>query len=221
MTFLHPAYLWGLLGLLIPIAIHLWSKRKVQVIKVGSTKFITTMDPRQTNSLALNELWLLALRLLTITLVTLILAAPRLKKQVAPKALVYLVEPSLLADERFTPVLDTLPQDAVRLLEEGFPEFTTATEVQLPSDVPNYWQLAQKMEQLMADSIVVFTRALQSGLKGKRPEVNSTIQWVAFEMAPEPKKLLEAFALQDSLRLVFLTDLSPNLGFEAVSLAKV
>ena len=54
MTFLNPTYLWTLLALAVPLAIHLWSRKKVRVIKVGSTRFLESLDPKQTNSVKLN-----------------------------------------------------------------------------------------------------------------------------------------------------------------------
>ena len=41
MSFLQPSYLWALLAIAIPIAIHLWSRKKVRTIRVGSTQYIT------------------------------------------------------------------------------------------------------------------------------------------------------------------------------------
>jgi hypothetical protein len=40
MAFLNPLYLWALLGLAIPVAIHLWSRKEGRTIKVGSIKFL-------------------------------------------------------------------------------------------------------------------------------------------------------------------------------------
>ena len=41
MSFAHPLYLWTLLGLLVPIAIHLWSKKEAKTIKIGSVQLLS------------------------------------------------------------------------------------------------------------------------------------------------------------------------------------
>ena len=59
MTFLNPTYLWGLLGLAVPLAIHLWSKMEGKTIKIGSIQLLTEANPKQASSIHLNELFLL------------------------------------------------------------------------------------------------------------------------------------------------------------------
>ena len=61
MVFLNPLFLWTLLGLSIPIAIHFWSKKKVKTIKIGSTQLLKQLNPKQTSSIRLNQWFLLLL----------------------------------------------------------------------------------------------------------------------------------------------------------------
>ena len=49
MSFLNPTYLWALLGLLIPIAIHLWSKKEGKTVKIGSIELLRESDSKQTS----------------------------------------------------------------------------------------------------------------------------------------------------------------------------
>jgi hypothetical protein len=159
MIFLNPAYLWALLGLAVPVAIHLWSRKEGRTIKIGSTKLLRESDPKQSSSIHLNELWLLFLRMLALTVLVLILAEPRLKQKSDPVPVTYLVENSLLSYEQVTSILDTVNSDAsIRLLEPGFPEYDNDYLAEDPV-TPNYWQLAKEMEELETDSIVVFTNA--------------------------------------------------------------
>jgi len=146
MFFLHPTYLWGFLGLLIPIIIHLWSKREGKVIKVGVRSVIDGID---------------------IT-------------------------------------------TSVRLLMEDFPEIDLEYQ---PKDseniIPDYWQLAQQMDQIQSDSIVVFTSAYVKGLKGKRPIVHKKINWVLLDQVQENKHMLHAIETTKG-KEAFLMYSNPN-----------
>src|SRR5690606_33162258 len=96
MVFLNPMYLWALTGLAVPLAIHFWSRKEGKTIKVGSIQFLKESDPKQASSVKLNEIWLLILRMLVITILVLIIARPVLKGENSRTALTYLIDPSLL-----------------------------------------------------------------------------------------------------------------------------
>src|SRR6187549_1844600 len=74
MQFLNPTWLWGLTGLLIPLAIHLLSRKEGKVIRVGSIRHLEETSTRQFKSIKLNEFVLLILRSLLILFIVLFLA---------------------------------------------------------------------------------------------------------------------------------------------------
>ncbi|HSJ11124.1 MAG TPA: BatA domain-containing protein, partial [Gillisia sp.] len=117
MIFLNPAYLWALLGLAVPVAIHLWSRKEGRTIKIGSIELLREKDPKRSSSISPNEFWLLLLRKLAITLLVFILAEPRLTAKTENSPITYLVEPALLSQEDISAILDTLDPEAVRLLQ--------------------------------------------------------------------------------------------------------
>lgn len=179
MTFLNPTYLWALLGLLIPIAIHLWSKKEGKTIKVGSIELLRESESKQTSSIKPNELWLLLLRLLIISLVVMILAEPQLKLKTENDAITYIIEPSLVKTNKASSILNSIGENhSIKLLTKGFPELESIDLEDLSTDTPNYWQLVQDMETISSDSIIVYTKALISGFKGKRPIINKNIDWI-------------------------------------------
>jgi len=179
MTFLNPTYLWTLLGLLIPIAIHLWSKKEGKTIKVGSIELLRESESKQTSSIKPNELWLLLLRLLIISLVVMILAEPQLKLKTENDAITYIIEPNLIKDNKASSILNSIGENhSIKLLTKGFPELESIDLDDLSTDTPNYWQLAKDMETISSDSIIVYTEALISGFKGKRPIINKNIDWI-------------------------------------------
>ena len=108
MSFANPTYLWAFLGLLVPIAIHLWSNKEGKVIKVGSIKFLENSESSQSKSIKLNEYLLLFLRLLLLSLLVLILAEPQIHQNSKKSSLTYLIEPSLLKNNMVKSVIDNV-----------------------------------------------------------------------------------------------------------------
>lgn len=199
MVFLNPLFLWTLLGLSIPIAIHFWSKKKVKTIKIGSTKLLRELDPKQTRSISLNQWFLLLLRMMIITLLALILSGPRLGFLKTEKIITYLVEPSLLKLDKVNTMLDTISDSQIRLLEPGFPLVEDLTAENLKSDIPNYWQLAHQMEALEADSIIVLTKGLVNGFKGMRPSLEIPVHWLQLDPDEAAVSSVEALLKNDEL----------------------
>jgi len=212
MSFLYPTYLWALCGLAIPIAIHLWSKKEGKTIKVGSIKLLQSADSRQSSSIQLNEYALLALRLLLIALLVLTIATPQLKKKVVTQPLTYIVESELLHDASLASLFDSLQTIApLHVLQEGFPEVSSyASENTM---IPDYWQLAQDMGHLATDSIVVFTRGLVQGIKGKRPKIHKKIEWIILDVEDPIDQYVEAVQVGDSIQLLALHTNSERLSF--------
>ncbi len=217
MVFANAIYLWGLLGLLIPIAIHLWSRKKVKTIKVGSTKLLEASEPKQTNSIKLNELWLLLLRLLTILLLVFILSEPSITTKEKNTTINYLVESSLVNDKRMSSILDTIPKESVRILEKGFPKWNDYDFSEL-SETPSYWQLAQEMQFILSDSIIVFSRGFSKGLKGKRPRIAANTRWIVVESNEVSQKLVEAMEKDSYAEMLSISSSENLLSFEKDSI---
>jgi len=179
MFFLNSSFLLALLGLAVPVAIHLWSKKEGKTIKVGSIKFLQESDSQKSSSIKLNEFWLLLLRMLLVTILVFILAEPNLNYKNENSPITYLVERSLLSSSEVKSLTDSLNNTAeVRFLETDFPEYQPEIVRDTFSGTPNYWHLAREMQNLKTDSIVVFTNAFFNGIKGKRPEVTKIINWI-------------------------------------------
>ncbi|WP_299212240.1 BatA domain-containing protein [uncultured Aquimarina sp.] len=220
MFFLNPTYLWALAGLLVPLAIHLWSKKEGKTIKVGSTKLLSESDSKQSRSIQLNEFFLLVVRMLLISVLVLLIAGFQIKKKAATIPITYMVEPSLLDDERIQTIIDTIDTGAsLRLLESGFPELDTDQTAIESNTTPDYWQLAKEMETLQTDSIVVFTKAFINGIKGRRPETNKNIAWVSLDSEESSKKALKAIKKEDSLQVLSMISDQDQLFFTKAFIA--
>lgn len=205
MVLTHPTYLWALLGLLVPLAIHLWSKKEAKTIKIGSVQLLDESNSRQSSSIQLNEWLLLLLRMLILALVVLLMAGPQWRIQPNKKQITYLVEPSLAHYSSLVGLLDSLKEiSQVLLLKQGFPEWEQ--DFELPSEpmVPPYWQLVQRMDSLASDSIVVFTRAYVEGVKSMRPKTHKKIHWLVMETDTLFEKPLLAYQGEKDVELVSL-----------------
>lgn len=215
MIFLNPSYLWALLGIAVPIAIHLWSRKEGRTIKIGSVEFLREKDPKRSSSIKMNELFLLFLRILIISLLVFIIAEPRQTVKTENSPITYLVEPSLLFENEVVNILDTIDQDLVKLLQPGFPEYEK-TKVEEASPNPNYWQLAGEMNNLRTDSIVVFTRAYLTGVKGKRPQTNKKINWIVLDPGDTGRSVISAKKNAVGVDLTYAVNEYPNLKYEEV-----
>ena len=203
MVFVNPTYLWALLGLLVPLAIHLWSKKEANTIKIGSVQLLDESNSRQSSSIQLNEWLLLLLRMLILALIVLLMACPQWRTKGNQQQVTYLVEPSLANEPTLATILDSLQEDAsVRLFTNGFPEWDLDTDYQAEQETPNYWQLAQRLDSLRSDSLVVFTKALAKGVKSKRPNTQKKIQWVVTEGEEILERPLIALKNTEAVQLV-------------------
>ncbi len=203
MVFANPSYLWALLGLLVPLAIHLWSKKEAKTIKIGSIQLLDESNSRQSSSIQLNEWLLLLLRMLIVALIVLLMAGPQWRTKGNQRQITYIVEASIANEASISSVLDSLQEDSpVFLLKNGFPEWEDDADYQSDKEQPNYWQLVQKMDSLRSDSIVVFTKALVKGVKSMRPNTQKKIHWVVMELEETQDRPLLAFNRESGVELI-------------------
>lgn len=220
MTFLNPSYLWALMGILVPIVIHLWNRKKVQTIKVGSIKMLTESEPKRTSNIRPNEWWLLFLRILMISLLVFILAEPIFKSEQEKEPITYIIEPGLLNLKSMEQLLDSVPSDAQRVMAKGFPLVEEYDVPATKSPVPKYWQMAQEMEHLATDSIIVFTRGLAKGIRGMRPTTHQRINWIVVDTGEDTTALVEATVDKDSVELLFMASDSKSLTYSTSNISK-
>jgi len=215
MVFLNPTYLWALLGLAVPIAIHLWGKKEGRTIKMGSIQFFKESDPKKTSSISINEWWLLLLRILIIGIIVCILAEPALQRNKSENDVAYLIEPSIALDADFIDLVDSLDLDHdLKLLQKDFPDLDREEWNSIENITTDYWQLAKQMDKLPADSIVVFTRALVAGIKGKRPEINKKINWIIVNAEDSKSVPVEARRKENGIELISMLSDDKRINFK-------
>ena len=203
MIFSTPSYLWALLGLLVPIGIHLWSKKEAKTIKIGSIQFLNPSDSKQSSSIQLNEIWLLVLRMMIIAIVVLILSEPKWKTNVINSPITYIVEPSLLKNDAIITLIDSLSDEVeIRLLKTNLPKWSIDNEIFESKEIPKYWQLMEEMNALKTDSIVVFSNAYVQGFKGKKPNTAGEINWIVLDSGNAINKTLQVVQKNDNLKII-------------------
>ena len=203
--FSAPLWLYALATLAIPLALHLWSRRPREVIRVGSLRHIADLAEARSWSARLTEPILLLLRLGILASVVLALAGPRISSGRLTGAVreLVLVEPELLADSaliRADPLLDSLARSraTVRLLEWGFPKVQLdgiSSEFRVPScgTAPRcgahtrnakrgtIWDLLVSADRLVAKNgeMIVIARPRVANLWGRRPALHARVHWHA------------------------------------------
>ncbi len=190
-----PFWLLSLAGLAVPIAIHLWNKKKGRIVKVGSIAFMQEAQSKQLSQVRLSEIILLLLRCTLLVLLALWLADPlwKTKSLAKPKNWV-LLSPELVGEVSknalLRQTLDTLlTADAeLRLFSVDFPLLDYK---QLPDHNPafsqtlSYWSLLQEASRVLpaGASISVLTGESLRSLQGKRPHLPLEVQWLTFPTA--------------------------------------
>ncbi len=123
MEFLQPILLWGLLGLSIPIAIHLWNGKKGNQISWAAMAWLSEQENQSSKSIRLDQLLVLLLRIAMIILLVLLLSHLILRAWTLPEDLkvVHLVAPEKQVFEEFRFELDQAMErgEEVAWLEAG------------------------------------------------------------------------------------------------------
>ncbi|MUP47462.1 hypothetical protein E0K83_17100 [Gramella sp. BOM4] len=220
MYFANPTYLWGLLGLLVPLIIHLWSNKESRVIKVGSIKMFEEGVSRNSRNFRLNELWLLLLRMLAISMLVLIMAELRWEKDQPSEEIVYYFEENLLDSPRILGMADSLSEgNPVYLFKEGFPEFENEDVMAEKTAIPDYWKLVKNLENEAYDSAVVFSAGYLKGINGKRPGISKNINWIILDQDESKRKALARRNIGDSLQIIYGISNSQSLYYEKEQVA--
>ncbi|MBL3657316.1 BatA domain-containing protein [Fulvivirga sediminis] len=204
-TFLHPAYLWGVFGVAVPLAIHLWNKQEGRVVKIGSTELINEADSKQIKTVYFNEVLLLIIRTLMICMIVLLMADPLMPVfQSETSKVTYLFEEELLADKSIKNIADSLNENhEVRLFKKCFPQYDQQRSYK-KNHVPDYWQLISNFNHIESDSLVIFTSARLKGLKGKRVGASpKKSHWMQINKGESIAKVAYAYAI-DSLNTAYI-----------------
>lgn len=179
MSFLNPIALWALAGLAIPISIHLLSRKEGKTIRMGSIRFLSETATSKFSSLKLNELVLLIIRCVLLSLIVLLLAGLLLPLSPASETQYWaVVEKGLEKDQRIKNLLDSLSNNnyTLKKLEPEFPALTETTS----SPAPDYYKLTEELAAKENLQALVIAKNQLVQFKGKRNALPENITWLSY-----------------------------------------
>ena len=206
MQFTNPIWLWALTGLLIPIGIHLLSRKEGNVIKIGSIRHLEDTSTKQFKSIRLNELLLLALRCLLITMLILLLSGLYFHGlEQKPKWL--LVEEGLMNDPEFAFLIDSLSGNGFEFKPLNLDVHDP--EVSMGEKANNYWNLVETLNAKSLEQAVILSYNYAEGFNGRRVSLPENIQWIAKNPAPS-EYVLSAYRLSNDSVALRVGNSNPN-----------
>ena len=184
MQLINPIWLWGLMGLLIPIGIHLLSRKQGKTIKFGSLRHLEESQTKQSINIRLNEVPLLMVRCGLIFLIVILLCGLSLDLFQSQKREWIVLEDGLERDPSLKSLIDSLKQQGfeVKSMKKGFPDVS----VQQAEPFVNYWEMVDKLPVESLNKVIVVSYSLASKFRGKRISLPENVTWISKE--PEQKE---------------------------------
>ena len=190
--FLSPILLLLSLSVLIPIVIHLLSRRRGKTLKIGSVKLIAESQSSKFKNLKLSEVMLLLLRTTLLILLALLLAKPywidhKSINESEGKHWV-LISPEILDkinDSSINTKIDSLISNGYEphLFDSKFPKINWNVKDEIDQSLQNYWSLLREADSILppGSQLVVFAPNQLKYFRGERPQLNSEYTWYPIE----------------------------------------
>ena len=191
-SFAYPAMLWSLMALIVPITIHLLSRKEGSVIPLGSLKHIQETSTQQFRGIRLNELLLLLLRCAMIIILSLMLSGLSFHR--AGKEKWVLVEPNAEQIPVVKSQIDSLIQEGyeARWFADGFPMMSDSiTQVSY-----SYHHLLENVKSRNLEQAVIFSFSKATRFNGAQVTLPEYVQWMSVPVE-ENEHPLYAVALRD------------------------
>lgn len=216
----NPSYLFLLAGLLVPLAIHLWSKKEGKIIKIGSIQFLSEEDAKKSSSIRVNELWLLILRMLLLGILTFILAQLYFKSPVSDSSKALFIDPELRDSDKASQLIDSLRETYdVYWFIPGFPSIE-----EIPDTLkthPPYWQLLEMLDVFPAQEVVVVSQAKLNQLFGNRPEIHRPVTWITINEPGKNEFVAEAIYTKDGYSIIKGVSTATSTSFKKAQWQKI
>ncbi len=184
MQLLNPIWLWGLAGLFIPIGIHLLSRKEGKVIKFGSLRHLEESHTKQSINIRLNEVALLILRCLLVSIIVFLLSGLSIDAFQSQKGQWLVIEEGLETDNSIKSLIDSLEQNGfeAKIMKKGFPDVS----VKQGEPFASYWEMVNMLPVESLNKVIVVSYNLASKFRGKRIPLPENVTWISKE--PEPKE---------------------------------
>ena len=215
MIFTAPYYLFGLLGVVLPIAIHLWNRKSGRIIKVGSIQFLEESESSSFSSVKLTELMLLFLRILLICLLCLLLAGASYyySKEQKPKVL---VDPALSQEQNYLELVDSLKSADGKWLQAGIPSMEHEPNI----TSVDYWSVIDHLGRDSINSFVVYSADILSRFNGRNREIPANVKWISLPIKSKDFIVLAHDHNKDSIMVLVAETDESLIEFRKVILPK-
>jgi hypothetical protein len=198
MSFTNPIWLWGLTGLIVPVAVHLLSLKEGRIVYIGSLRHLRESNTAQFSSIRLNEILLLFLRSLLIILLVLFLSGFHFDfgKNTSGKWVV--VDREVFENQAARILVDSLQQNGyeVRLFNHGFPPVSDSTRVESKK---NNWILARELAGKNLKDAIVITHNFAADYRGVRESKPEQLKWISVEPSERTFEVEKIAISDDSL----------------------
>ncbi len=208
-AFLLPVFFIALSGLLIPLIIHLWNRKKGKEIAIGSIELLREAAESKVSNITFTEFWLFLLRAAIVVLFSLLLTKPLWKDHVSatPSQTWALIDPRIQDTSFIQTLTSNLSQQDIptKTLSTGFPDYNSQHIHSHPiSAILNTWSLLHELSLLAQapDSLHIYSYAFVNDLKGKRPDTPFEIDWVHVPLRAQHIEVVEAVAANEQLHIL-------------------
>jgi hypothetical protein len=153
MEWMQSKFLWALLGIGVPILIHLWNGRKGKVIAWAASAWLNPKESQSNRSLQIQQWWLLFLRIFLWVLLVMLVAGIwwEGKNQVMGSEIVHLVIPGQDLESEFRFELEQASErdEEVFWLADGLPELEgNSPEFELENLQSYLDELSEEMDSI-------------------------------------------------------------------------
>jgi hypothetical protein len=239
LTFTNPSALFALLGLLVPLAIHLWNRRPGREVAVGSLRWLAAGANRRLRNLRLEQLGLLLLRAALLAVLAGAVAGPAWRQPLPPGRGQLLISPDLVGKNVLAavrPRLDSLRRRgyALRWLSKGLPRIAAdvwradsagnalSAKAILPMrDTVSYEaRIGQAADTFAGQPLYVLTSARHGRQPGTHRPLPPGTTWQTLPLPTESEWLQAAASTTDSLYLLLGYSAERQTTFASARLAR-
>jgi hypothetical protein len=212
----NPSYLWGLLGLIIPILIHLYNKRKTKVKILGSLRWLKEVQPAQWHFRRIHQWPLMFLRILIIVVAVLLLAdfhKVRLPGLSATTHDLFLLHPNAGDTTQFRRSAIEWENDSVKVLWLQ-PYLSPINEKASKTPFDNLWSLIAEADLLyQPDRIHVIAPNRLDYFEGVQPRLNAPVSWELTERNEDTLRLINVNVVNGQHELLWYFSSSEKTTF--------
>jgi hypothetical protein len=240
-TLLNPSALLALLGLLVPVAIHLWNRRPGREVAVGSIRWLAAGANRRLRNLKPEQLWLLLLRAALLAVLAVAIAGPVWRQRQPASRGIVLLSPEAMglpALSAVWPTIDSLRRRGytLRWLARDFPRVSGAkwraqaanrgtglrdSAGTLEATAGATWaRVQQAASAFPSQPLFVVTPTTLRAFQGAHPALPTTVTWQTLPTATTTNWLQSAALRGDSLRLVLGRSNENQTAFRLVSVVR-